>query len=45
MNDLNEFLLKAFADGNRLSDTEEDNSRRVSANPELQDIDAFDYVN
>lgn len=42
-NDLNEFLMKAFAEGNRVSDTEEE-SRRNSCNPELKDIDAFDYV-
>lgn len=43
MNDLNEFLLKQFADGNKVSDTEEE-SRRHSHNPEFQDIDAFDYI-
>ena len=46
MNDLNEFLIQTFRDAAEISDSEDvQDSRRPSINPEVNDVDAFDYVN
>ena len=48
MNDLNEFLIQTFRDAAEISDSEDvQDSRKqsISINPEVKDVDAFDYVN
>ena len=45
MNDLNEFILKSFQEGQVSDSDEETTRRRPSVNPEVNlDVDAFDYI-
>ena len=41
LNDLNEFIIQKFREA-EISESDEDHPKR---NPELNDVDAFDYVN
>ena len=44
LNDLNEFVMETFRDA-EISESEDESRRNTTNNPEIGDVDAFDYVN